>query len=294
MRIWVQLFMYSFWLFLVLAAGPSFADSSFFYKDKFPGSTCVPLSFYISTQLGADDAKGFWSQVEGATQEEKFDKFLNECSDFYRPAKKSGGFFKDENTTDLQGLFDAWEDYDILRWMGGFAPIFVSVEKNGMWLEDLLKVIRKLNPHYVNEMKLEYRGEASFDEKGVPPNVRLYYLRKKLERSLRNKFSPVVTWNNLSRNSSTSAWTRSGGHATTLVALDDTNGDAYDSRLGFIYIDNEDGKEHHAYFYMLGDEERSDLEEIDYRQLGRIHVSNGYTAKNKLFTLNGALVSAKE
>lgn len=284
--------------FFLLFSVLSWADApDYFYKNKFPGSTCVPLSFYISTAIGSHENKSFWDGVAGANNEEKFENFLDECTRKYNPnyklpQKSPLRLPATENEKVFFDFVEEWSDSPLTGTFTSFLPIFQTVQNNGMWLKDLLDIIKKMNAAYAEKLKLAYEEYSTAHQGGIPAYAQLYYLREKISRSLNNSFAPVITWDNLSRDSKLSNWTRDGGHAVTLTAIDTkVERGIYDSRLKFKYIDNEDGIEHEGYFYLNSDESASELEEINPLANNRIHVSINYLKSNRLFTLNGILFS---
>jgi len=299
MRLWVQ----GLILFLFVSLAGAGTSPEYFYKNKFPGHTCVPLSFYISTQLGSEESKGFWSAVSGASDEEKFANFLDECTYHSNPTLREVKRSKKETAvkirkelkvSDEQALFDffdSWSDSDLWSELNGFLPIYSTVQNSGMWLDDLLSVIQKMNPAYVKQLKLETEEFSIGKQRATPSYARLYFLKKSLELSLANSFYPVIAWNNLYRDSKLEAWQRWGGHAVTVTSVDEVERSVFDTRLNFTYIDNEDGQEHKAYFYVLGEESLQETDEIDPKAINQIHVSMNMPKPNRLYTMNAAIVS---
>lgn len=292
MSLWVR----GFLLILFCSFANANPPASFFHKDKFPGHTCVPLSFYISTKLAPKGAKSFWSSVEGATEEEKFNKFLDECTYESNPTlklrddllaqKKSKASLEDDIL--IYDFFQSWGESKLWGSFSSFLPIYRTVQNNGMWLDALLRVIQKLNPHYVEELKLSYEDFSPNTQPEVTPAARLALLKQTLEKSFSNSFFPLITWNNLYRDSEHEVWQRWGGHAVTLTSIDELDCDASETRLKFTYIDNEDGLEYDGFFYVTGEEA---LGEIDTQAVNQIHVWTESLKPNRLFTLNGIIAS---
>ncbi len=295
--------MQGFLLFLIVSLAGAGSSPEYFYKNKFPGYTCVPLSFYISTQLGTEKSKGFWKTVKGANDEEKFENFLDECTYHSNPSLRevkktkiqtNAKIQKDFKLSDQEALFDffnSWSDSELWRELNGFLPMYSTVQNSGMWLDDLLSVIQKMNPEYVKDLKLETEEFSMGKQLATPSYARLYFLKKSLERSLQNSFFPVIAWNNLYRDSKLQAWQRWGGHAVTITSIDEVERSVFDTRLNFTYIDNEDGLEYKAFFYVLGEETLKETDEFDPKAFNQIHVSMSTPKINRLYTLNAVIVS---
>jgi hypothetical protein len=222
-------------LFLQVCFSSLLFSQEYFYKNKFPGSTCAPLSFYISTQVGNETTKKFWDGVEGQTSEEKFKAFLDECSALYNPDIKP-------HSKKLP-LIVPEEFLPFLDFYLEMLPFDLNVAVRGMTLEDLKSVIESLNPDFASKIKLTYEDYK---------NASLEKIQQSFSKSLNHSFSPVIMWSNSHLDEG--ALVRDFGHAVTVVGVDSkpqSNG------LNFKFIDNEDGQRKNARFVLQKDDSKN-------------------------------------
>ncbi len=236
------------------------ASSTYFYKNKFPGLTCVPLSFYISTFFGSQEYKGFWDSVRGDTFEQKFEGFLK-ASNYFRIIDSDDA---DDSEVHLASLF-----YNILHGtpqeleQAKVTPVEFTVVGGGMSIRGLYELLNTMNPNLLTKMKIEhrdYRYLSEFNKWSRPGNdevLNLESLKLKLSESIKNGVPPVIgitkkVWgppNIFTTNPFEYEWISQFSHALTLVHVD-SEIDPQRNSFEVEYIENEDGQRKKAYFYV--------------------------------------------
>ncbi len=260
---WCRLLLFSAFFSLLSIA----EESLFFYKNKFPGGTCVPLSFYISTQVGNEETRAFWDKIKGITLEDKFAYFLNSCQSFYKDYAASKTFFESSYGS------EASDDQ---------LP-------GGMWVSDLFAIIQNSNFEFSEKIKLRYLRLSSQNKNHFYITDELEQLRLLIKKSLDNSFAPIVAWNNLRWAPRRRYWRRNGGHGITVTWVDRVNVEK--QTLSFQYIDNEDGLSKKGIFYGVNPNTEGPHYEIDSSRKHEVHVWHEGQRNNWLNTVQEILVS---
>ncbi len=235
------------------------AADTYFYKNKFPGLTCVPLSFYISTYFGSNEYKSFWDSVQGGNLEKKFEGFLN-ASNYFRIIDSETA---EDDVRAASMFYKILHGTDVERDHVKIAPVESTVIGRGMSIRGLYELLNNLNSDLLSKLNLklwDYRYLSDFDKLANPKNdevLSLESLKEKLTHSINNGVPPVIgitkkVWgspNVFTTNPFDFEWIPQYSHALTLVHVD-SEIDPEKNSFEVEYIENEDGQRKKAYFYV--------------------------------------------
>ena len=200
--------------------------------------TCVPLSFYISSQFGSEEYKTFWKQIDGSSDEEKFGSFLKQLEESDNDFGFGGEVYKNNP------LFTSTDEIFF-----GSASSKHSIAENGMMMQSLFESITEKDPLLSERLNLNF---VDFDDDySIQPNVQ--DLHQKLLFSVKNGVPPILGWRKLQYQAhpvvGVHTWIESYSHAITIINVSEQSNSVTDNYFYADYIDNQDGLQKKAIIY---------------------------------------------